>query len=82
MNIKEINSAHEAFLVAVDGNPKNLNMSHLARRVDVPLVRLWRYANGKCGWRVDDWLLAMAGLNRLDLVAELIEEMMDKVKAA
>jgi hypothetical protein len=79
---KEISPAHEIFLRAIEGDPKNLNISHLARRTDIPLIKLWRYVNGRCGWRVDEWLLAMAGLNRLDLVADLIEEMVDKVKVA
>ena len=82
MDDKDLTTAHETFLQAIEGDPKNLNVSQLARRTGIPLIRLWRYTNGRCGWRVDEWLLAMASLNRLDLVADLIEEMADKVKVA
>lgn len=82
MNNKELMSAHEVFLAAIDGNPKNLNISQLSRRTGIPIIRLWRYANGRCGWRVDEWLLAMAGLNRIDLIAGLIEEIAANMRAA
>ena len=82
MNDRCLVTAHEVFLAAIDGDPKNLNVSQLSRRTGIPVIRLWRYANGHCGWRVDEWLLAMAGLNRLDLIASLIEKMAAKMKAA
>ena len=69
-----IGIAHLTFLRAIGGDPKNLNLSYLAKRVGIKNNRLWFYANGKCRWKADSWIKVMVALGKIDLSGLLSNE--------
>jgi len=67
---------HQAFLKTVNGNPKNMNVSQMAKRLGVDNTKLWRYANGKCGWELELWLRTMLALKGgTDNIVEYIKSL-------
>jgi hypothetical protein len=58
--------AHKMFLKACGGDPRNVNLSALARFIGISPARLWFYANERSEWKADIWLQAMVKLGKVD----------------
>lgn len=70
---------HEVFLLAVKGDPRNLNIAELARHSNIPTIKLWRYVTGKSKWRPDEWFTVMVSLGRLDLIEKFAKDIQARV---
>lgn len=57
--------AHALFLKAIGGDPKAINLSTLASTAEIPVSRMWSYANGESRWPADAWLATMRALGSI-----------------